>query len=182
MSDALIPVITDVGLAAVFAASNAGLQADITHIALGDHGRTPNKNETALVSERMRVPIADGTRIDPHQIHMTGVAEGDAEFWIKEIGFFLADGTLLAVWSSQTPIAFKSAQVPLLLGFDLVLAALPEDSVNIICTEPDMSLAAYVDKFISNAAATIATEAGVIKNAHWNMQLSEKIRLMEKNT
>lgn len=182
MSEALKPVITDVGLAAVFAANNAGLQADITHIGLGDYGRIPNKNETTLRAEKMRVPIADGTRLDPHQIHMTGVADGVKEFWVKEIGFFLSDGTLLAVWSDVKPIAFKSAEVPFLMAFDLLLTALPADSVNIICTDTDLSLAAYAEKFISNAAATITTEARVIKNAHWNMQLSEKIRLMEINT
>ncbi len=160
MSNALIPVITTRGLSAVFNGQNTGLTAEITHMALGDNGRKPSKNEVGLVNERMRIPIADGERIDDHQIHLTGVADGDTEFWVREIGFILK-------------------AVPLLLAFDLVLAALPANSVNIISTGAGLSLAAYADKFISNAAATISTQAKVIKNAHWNMQLSEKIRLME---
>lgn len=179
MSKALIPVITTRGLAAVFNAQNTGLSAEITHIALGDHGRTPSKNEVGLVNERMRIAIADGVRIDDHQIHLTGIADGSSEFWVREIGFILADGNMLAVWSDIDPLAYKSAEVPLLLAFDLVLAALPANSVNIIGTDKEMSLAAYADKFISNAAASINTSTGVIKNAHWNMQLSEKIRAME---
>ncbi len=175
----LIPVITEAGLAAVFNATNSGLSADITHMALGDNGRTPSSNETALVNERMRIAIADGERIDPHQIHVTGVAEGATEFWVREIGFILSDGTMLAVWSDNKPLAFKSDQVPLLLAFDLVLAALPAESVNVIGSGMGLSLVAYADKFISNAAACINTSTGVIKNAHWNMQLSEKIRSME---
>lgn len=182
MSNALIPVITTRGLAAVFNAQNTGLAAEITHIALGDNGRTPSKNEVGLVSEKMRIPIADGERIDDHQIHLTGLADGDKEFWVREIGFILSDGTMLAVWSDTNPLAYKSAEVPLLLAFDLVLAALPANSVNIIGTGANLSLAAWGDKFISNAAATISTQVNVIKNAHWNMQISEKIRLMETNT
>lgn len=182
MSNALIPVITTRGLAAVFNAQNTGLATDITHIALGDNGRTPSKNEVGLFNERMRVAVADGERIDDHQIHLTGMADGSPEFWVREIGFILADGTMLAVWSDTDPLAYKSAEVPLLLAFDLVLAALPANSVNIIGTDANLSLAAYANKFISNAAATISTQARVITNAHWNMQLSEKIRLMEANT
>lgn len=177
----LIPVITDDGLAAVFNASNSGLSADITHMALGDHGRTPDSQEKGLVNERMRIAIAEGERIDPHQIHVVGLAEGDVDFWVKEIGFVLSDGTFLAIWSDTKPLAFKSSAVPLLLAFDLVLAALPAESVNVIGSGMGLSLAAYADKFISNAAAAIGAHAGVVKSAHLNMQLSEKIRLMETN-
>lgn len=179
MTTALIPVITTKGLAAVFNAQNDGVAAKITHIGLGEHGRTPSKNELALTSERMRVPIADGQRIDEHQIHVTALADGETEFWVKEIGFFLEDGTMLAVWSATQPLAYKSAMVPLLLGFDLKLEALPAGSVTVTGTGANLSLAAYSDKFISNATHSIKAQVGVIKNAHWNLKLSEKLRLTE---
>ncbi|HCE2656912.1 TPA: phage tail protein [Vibrio parahaemolyticus] len=155
MSKALIPVITTRGLAAVFNAQNTGLSAEITHIALGDNGRTPSKNEVGLVNERMRIAIADGERIDDHQIHLTGLADGDTEFWVREIGFILKDGTMLAVWSDTDPLAYKSAEVPLLLAFDLVLAALPANSVNIIGTGANLSLAAWGEQLASVAAANV---------------------------
>lgn len=179
MTTALIPVITNKGLAAVFNAQNDGVSAKITHIGLGQHGRTPSKNELALVSEKMRIPIADGERVSDHQIHLTALADDEKEFWVKEVGFFLEDGTMLAVWSSTQPLAYKSAMVPLLLGFDLALEALPAQSVTVEGTGADLSLAAYADKFISNATHSIQAQIGVIKNAHWNLQLSEKIRVME---
>ncbi len=179
MSNALIPVITTRGLAAVFNGQNTGVNAEITHIALGDHGRTPSKNEVGLVSEKMRIPIADGERIDEHQIHVTGLADGDKEFWVREIGFILADGTMLAVWSDTDPLAYKSAEVPLLLAFDLALEALPAGSVEITSTGANLSLAAYTDKFICTATHSINAQTGVIKNAHWNLTLSEKLRAME---
>ncbi|MDN4697151.1 phage tail protein [Vibrio parahaemolyticus] len=136
-------MITTRGLAAVFNGQNTGVNAEITHVALGDHGRTPSKNEVGLVSEKMRIPIADGERIDEHQIHVTGLADGDKEFWVREIGFILADGTMLAVWSDTDPLAYKSAEVPLLLAFDLALEALPADSVIIKSTGANLSLAAW---------------------------------------
>ncbi|HAS3046046.1 TPA: phage tail protein [Vibrio parahaemolyticus] len=148
-------MITTRGLAAVFNAQNTGLAAEITHIALGDNGRTPSKNEVGLVSEKMRIPIADGERIDDHQIHLTGLADGDKEFWVREIGFILSDGTMLAVWSDTNPLAYKSAEVPLLLAFDLVLAALPANSVNIIGTGANLSLAAWGEQLAAVATANV---------------------------
>ncbi len=159
MTTALIPVITTKGLAAVFNAQNDGVAAKITHIGLGEHGRTPSKNELALTSERMRVPIADGQRIDDHQIHVTALADGETEFWVKEIGFFLEDGTMLAVWSATQPLAYKSAMVPLLLGFDLKLEALPAQSVTVVGTGANLSLAAWGEQFTANSAATVANMA-----------------------
>lgn len=155
MSNALIPVITTKGLAAVFNGQNTGVSAEITHIALGDNGRTPSKNEVSLVNERMRIPIADGERIDDHQIHVTGLADGNTEFWVREIGFILSDGTMLAVWSDTDPLAYKSAEVPLLLAFDLVLAALPANSVNIIGTGANLSLAAWGEQLAATATANV---------------------------
>ncbi|HCG9411602.1 TPA: phage tail protein [Vibrio parahaemolyticus] len=179
MSNALIPVITDRGLAAVFNSQSDGLAARITHMALGDNGRKPSKNETRLVSERIRIPIAEGTRIDPHQIHLAGLADGDKQFWVREIGFMLDDGTMLAVWSDVDPLAYKSAAVPLLLAFDLKLAALPANSVTITGSGGDLSLAAYANKFIANVYSTMLSNAAAIQAAHENLKLSERVRELE---
>lgn len=159
MTIALIPVITTKGLAAVFNATADGFAAKITHIALGDHGRRPSKNEFGLVNERMRISIADGQRIDEHQIHVTALADGEVEFWVKEIAFILEDGTTLALWSDVDPLAFHSKMVPLLLGFDLVLTALPAQSVTVVGTGANLSLAAWGEQFTANSAAAVANMA-----------------------
>lgn len=157
---ALIPIITTKGLAAVFNAENTGVAAKITHIALGDNGRTPSKGELGLVNERMRIPIADGERVNDHQIHVTALADGSTEFWVREIGFMLEDGTMLAVWSDKdSPLAYKSAQVPLLLAFDLVLEALPAQSVTVVGTGADLSLAAFAEHQTALAAANVGNMA-----------------------
>ncbi|SIO94664.1 phage tail protein [Vibrio spartinae] len=184
MSDtvALVPVITNKGLAAVFNQNNDGMAARITQIALGDHGRNPSKTELGLVSEKMRIAIADGQRIDDFQIHLTALLSGGIAFWVKEIAFILEDGTTLAIWSDTVPLAYHSLNVPLLLAFDLVLAALPAQSVTVVGTGANLSLAAWGEQYISSVIAAITAGTAAIKNAHWNMQLSEKLRLMENNS
>lgn len=151
----LIPIITTPGLAAVWAADAAGLSAQITHIALGAEGYDPDRAQLALRAEVQRVAIADGQRVSDTQIHVTALADGAADYWVKEVGFFLADGTLFAVWSSGTPMAYKSALVPLLLGFDLVLAALPADSVTVVGTGVNLSLAVWGEQFAAQSAAIV---------------------------
>lgn len=153
---ALVPVITLDGINAVFNAQGDGVAARVTHIALGSHGRTPSADETDLQQERRRVPIADGERIGNQQIHVTGVVDGDGpEFWVREVGFILDDGTMLAVWSDDRPLAYISNSVPLLLAFDLRLEALPAESVTVESTGADLSLAAWGEQYAANAAATL---------------------------
>lgn len=161
---ALIPIITTKGLAAVFNAENTGYAAKITHIALGDNGRTPSKGELGLTNERMRIPIADGERVDDHQIHVTALADGNTEFWVREIGFMLEDGTMLAVWSDKdSPLAYKSTSVSLMLAFDLVLEALPAESVTVIGTGANLSLAAWGEQFAAIASASVGNMARHVK-------------------
>jgi phage-related tail fiber protein len=128
----LTPLITTAGLNAVINATNDGVNAKIVSIVLGDTAWEPDASADALQNERARVPITSSTRISPTQIHLTAIENGDVEYWVREIGFVLEDGTLLAVWSQpdqDRPLAYKAASIDLLLGFDLVLSALPADSV-----------------------------------------------------
>ncbi|MGL4869921.1 MAG: phage tail protein [Aeromonas veronii] len=153
----LIPVITKAGLKAAFTADNQGIAAKITHIALGDVGRVPSNTETKLRGEKLRIQVADGERVSDTQIHITGVADSGPAFWVKEIGFFLEDGTLFALWSDVDPLAYKSAnnKVPLLLAFDLVLDAVPAGSITVEGTGADLSLAAWGEQYVSSAAAIV---------------------------
>lgn len=129
------PIITNAGLAAVLNATDDGLSARITHVALGDNAWTPDNTAVALQSERQRVAVSNGSRIQPNQIHITAVENGSTNYWIRELGFILDDGTLLAVWSDPSqPLAYKAAGVDVLLAFDLVLSALPDDSVTVVGT------------------------------------------------
>ncbi|MDM9557333.1 phage tail protein [Pseudomonas asiatica] len=132
MTTPLQPVITTAGLAAIWRADNTGVAAQITHIGLGTTGYTPTKTQTALRTRKGLYPISDGQRLSSTLLHLTAVADDALEYWVREVGFYLADGTLLAVWSDPTvALAYKSPSAQLLLAYDLSLSALPADSVTI---------------------------------------------------
>jgi hypothetical protein len=134
MSSAFKPVITQAGITAVFNATNSGLEANIVSVALGDLGWEPSASATKLKREKRRVPVGNGDQLSPNQIHITAIEDGtQAGYWVREVGFYLEDGTLLAIWSHPTqPLAYKAPGVDLLLAFDIVLSALPANSINVI--------------------------------------------------
>jgi hypothetical protein len=141
MSTPLQPVITKAGLGAVWNETNTGLSAQITHVVLGTAGYTPNNEQKSLRAQVAKYPIAGGERLSGTLIHLTALADGNAEFWVREIGFVLADGTLLAVWSHPTEIlTYKAAGTDLLLAYDLSLSALPADSVTIVSSAAGLNL------------------------------------------
>ncbi|MDN7142691.1 phage tail protein [Pseudomonas sp. JQ170] len=132
MSIPLQPLITKAGLAAIWRADNTGVSAEITHVVLGSAGYTPRTDQKSLQAQVAKYPIAGGERLSSTQIHMTALADDERAFWVREIGFLLSDGTLLAVWSHPTEaLTYKPADADLLLAYDVSLAALPADSVTI---------------------------------------------------
>lgn len=177
---ALTPVITNAGLAAIVSSQNDGVNAKITHVALGSSGREPTKAERSLVNERLRVPIAGGSRVSDTQIHLTALAEHPTlNFWVYEIGFFLEDGTMLAVWSDTNPLAYKSAGVDLLLAFDLVLSALPAASVTVEEGDSALSLAATAEQLTQMAAAQMAEMNRGLAREDENAALTARVRANE---
>ncbi|WNO10440.1 phage tail protein [Teredinibacter sp. KSP-S5-2] len=167
MAIALVPTITSAGLAAVFNATNDGLQARLTQVVFGEQGWTPDQNATHLRAEKNRVDIEGGSRVNQTQIHITAIENGNQEYWVREIGFLLSDGTLFAVWSdAQQPLAWKSADVDLLLAFDMVLSALPDDSVVVEGTGGfNLSPATEDEIGLVRLATEAEARAGVINTA-----------------
>ena len=141
MSTALQPVITKAGLSAIWRQDNTGVAAQITHVVVGTTGYTPVNTQTALRAQVAKFPISDGKKLSTTLLHVTALADGPLAIWVREIGFLLSDGTLLAVWSSAgDPLAFKPADADLLLAYDLSLTALPPDSVTITSTGAGLNL------------------------------------------
>ena len=165
----LTPTLTDAGLAAVVNGQATGLAAEITHVALGEVGYQPDRGATALRGERQRVAVAGGERTDARRIHLTALADGDLEYKIREVGFFLADGTLLALYSrSGSTLVTKTAGVDLLLAFDLAIEALPAESVEIRSGEGDLSLF-----YATDFAALVAAQANAARR---EMRLRDTVR------
>lgn len=185
MSTPLQPVITKAGLAAILRADNTGIAAQITHIALGTSGYTPSAEQKSLVAQVAKYPIAGGERLSSTLLHLTALADGDRAFWVREIGFLLSDGTLLAVWSdSSTPLAYKSASTDLLLAYDLSLAALPADSVTIVSNEAGLSLslagplAAQAQALIAEQLRGLQRQDQIDQQGQWQRVAGEQVALL----
>lgn len=171
---ALIPKITDAGLAAVFNASNDGLEAKISHIAFGDGdtgtgaaGYAPTGHETALKHERVRIPVGGGKRLAPHEIEVQALLDTGPEHWITEVGFVLEDGTLLAVWSDpDVMLAYKADGVPIVVALNLVLQGVPPDSVNVTISGPSVNIT-MLENVVSTAANFMRT---------WRRMMASEVR------
>ena len=149
MTQPFQPVVTKAGLHAVFNTSSSGFAANVVNIGLGEGGWEPDDTATELKDEKRRIAIGNSNPISDTQIHITAIEEGEEHsYWVREIGFYLDDGTLLAIWSHPDhPIAYKAAGVDLLIAFDLALGSLPKDSINVIGTGTVSLTPARTDKY-----------------------------------
>lgn len=163
MSTPLQPLITKAGLAAIWRADSTGVAAEITHIVVGTSGYTPANTQTALRAQVAKYAISDGQRLSESLIHVTAVADDTKAFWVREVGFLLSDGTLLAIWSHPTEaLTYKSANAELLLAYDLSLTALPAGSVTITSTGAGLNLTLSAE-LAALATAQIAAQLRGVK-------------------
>ncbi|AZF51621.1 Phage tail fiber protein [Pseudomonas sp. R4-34-07] len=124
---------TSKGLDEVLQAKNQGLKAEITHIGAGTGRYNPDGTEVALHDERQRVAIVDYEDLGERQLRMAALFDGDGEYEIGEFGFYLASGTLLAVYSvAGKLLTYKAAAARVLQKFTLDISPLPADSVTIV--------------------------------------------------
>jgi hypothetical protein len=155
IQDKLIPVITEVGRQASFNADVQGLKVNIKYIAIGSGRYEPNKTMTALQDEKLRVPI-QSSEIDKtnYQITLNSIfKDEEKEFWITEIGFFLEDGTLFAIWSDKTKaLSYKSIFSKPIFAFTLKLVDVNIDSINIVDNGLDLKLN-YLNEFLLTTGA-----------------------------
>ncbi|WP_026190729.1 phage tail-collar fiber domain-containing protein [Methylobacterium sp. WSM2598] len=155
MSDPLVLTLTRPGLAACVRAQGDGLQAVVDRVAVGRGvasgliyaGYTPSKDATALQNEVIRVPVISGSKLGaPGQARFRVLAEvpktsSPSEYAIREVGFYLSDGTLLALWSDPTPgfvLASKTALADVAFSMDLVLDQIPTNALTLAVLEPEI--------------------------------------------
>lgn len=141
---ALLPAFTSAGLAAIAAAHGQGLSLKITHLAFGDTAYdvrdgdgvplAAGRARVALENERVRVAVAAGNAVTPNSILVVGeVPAAIPEFWIKEVGFFAEDGTLVAVWSmADQTLGWRGANAPWLFKFVLSWSDLPPNAITVV--------------------------------------------------
>lgn len=104
-------ILTNVGAAKLANATALGTQLEITHMAVGDGGGglpIPNPAQTALIGERRRAAINLLT-IDPLNnsqiISEQVIPEDVGGWWIREVGLFDKDGSLVAI--ANCPETYK---------------------------------------------------------------------------
>ncbi|MBS3892287.1 phage tail protein [Serratia marcescens] len=104
-------IVTDGGKALIATAIKGGSTINITQLAIGDgNGKpvTPHHDQTALVHEVLRLDVnaikQNGTT-DNQVVAQAVIPASQGGFYIREVGLFTAQGTLLAV--SQFPETYK---------------------------------------------------------------------------
>ncbi len=132
-------ILTEAGLEAALAAKRGGFAVDITHMAAGDaayeieteaSGRTA---QTELQNELQRVEISEAIERGNGQTSIAAVFDGPGDFYVREIGILLDDGTLYAVVSHPRQAMFwKSAISTGYVTVDLVLGAADPENVRVI--------------------------------------------------
>ncbi|CAM3836581.1 phage tail protein [Xenorhabdus thuongxuanensis] len=103
MSTKYIALLTQAGTEKLEKAASSGIKLEITHMAVGDGGGsspTPNVNQSGLVNEKHRAEL-DALLVNPQTpgqvIAEQILPEGEGNWWVREIGLFDKDGTLIAV-------------------------------------------------------------------------------------
>ena len=115
---ALILQLTDAGLAAIQGEVGSDA-AIIAQLALSDTPFTAAPTLTALPGEFKRLGAVSGTPVAPNMVHMTARDTSADVYDATGLGLFLADGTLLAAYSSADPILSKAQLAFALFAFDI---------------------------------------------------------------
>lgn len=175
MSETFSPVVTVAGFNAAFAAKSNGFAVEITHIAVGHSGYSVATNsdgkatQTALVNERQRVPVQDVRDVGNGQKDISFVVDGAGQYFIREVGFYLADGTLFAVASDPTQgLVWKSEISRAAISLELVFDAVDPDSVTINSNGPPLQL------LITQELATLSAMA--MRQGLENLRLADRIK------
>ncbi|MBU2707550.1 tail fiber domain-containing protein [Zooshikella marina] len=154
MGNILKPVITRQGISALIHSNSRGLQAEISHVAVGNAHGDGNKAKdnavntaTQLVNEMVRCEVSGGQIIGDHQnqLHLTATIKSEEQIDIYEVGFYLKTGELFAIYASESKLVQTIAGGEFQMIFDLVLTATDGDFININCSDNATCCAAKID-------------------------------------
>ncbi|ELH9434878.1 phage tail protein [Vibrio vulnificus] len=175
----LAVTITEQGLAECISAKESGIQAWIKWISAGDRAYTPSPTQTKLQNEQQRVEISEYKDTGATSLQCTAKFSGDDEYSIREIGIWLSTGTLLGVISApNTTLNYKAAKAHVVIPFTMDLSALPTDSLEVVVGVENINI--LIDaEMMMQAVAFVGSQTVQVKQSHMQMQLSERIRLME---
>lgn len=179
MSDQLKLVITRKGLDECISAKSKGINLNLKWVSAGDRAYTPNPDQTTLVNEIQRVEFGEYKDLGSNQLQAVGKFSGPQEYPVKELGFWLETGTLLGVISApNTTLNYKAKDGHCIQPITLDLSALPSDTVTVVVGTENLNI--LIDtEMMMDAVAFVRSQVIQTKQAHMQMQLSEKLRNLE---
>lgn len=154
-------ILTTAGKAAIVAANNTGTNpVTINRVGVGSASWTPTAAATALSAEIKKITTIGGAAVADDTIHVTASDTSSDVYTVREIGLFLTDGTLLAVYSQSAAIITKGADTVALIAADLVITGLPAGSVTVGDVTFDYPQATETVKGVAELATTAEAQAG----------------------
>ena len=146
-------IITNTGDARLSAALGTETAVEITHVALGDGNGAvydPGYGQAELKNELARVPIKRRHFADDNAWRITAEfnANETPAFWVREIGFFDAEGDLIFLWAGTDISPRQTGAVDYLLDKIMTLDRV-KDGVVVIGAQDDE----VFDTALTNAIA-----------------------------
>jgi len=170
MTQKYYAIVTNLGAAKIANAAALGTKLNITQMAVGDGGGTlptPNASQTKLVNEVRRAAI-NTLSIDPanasQMIAEQIIPETSGGFWIREMGLFDADGTLIAL--CNTPETYKPALQEGSGRTQTVRMILIVNSTDAITLKIDPSVVLATRQYVDNMAIEVRQYADGLMNDH----------------
>lgn len=170
MTQKYYAIVTNLGAAKIANAAALGTKLNITQMAVGDGGGTlptPNASQTKLVNEVRRAAInslsidaANASQVIAEQV----IPETEGGFWIREMGLFDADGTLIAV--CNTPETYKPALQEGSGRTQTVRMILIVNSTDAITLKIDPSVVLATRKYVDDSILTVRQYADKLMADH----------------
>lgn len=170
MTQKFYAIVTNLGAAKIANAAALGTKLNITQMAVGDGGGTlptPNASQTKLVNEMRRAAIntlsidpANASQVIAEQV----IPETEGGFWIREMGLFDADGTLIAV--CNTPETYKPALQEGSGRTQTVRMLIVVNSTDAITLKIDPAVVLATRQYVDNAAIEVKAYADGLLNNH----------------
>lgn len=164
-------LLTDIAEAKITAAAGSGTAVAITHIALGD-GRgasyAPNYSQTTLRREKARQAIQTRHIVGTNAWRVKAEFDPDTPaFAVREMGFFDADGDLIAIWAGNDVVARQTGAITYLVDHVLSFSRVADGLV--IVNAPDdqaYDIAVATGTAIANLQLQQLRHADALRAAH----------------
>ncbi|MCS6237143.1 phage tail protein [Shewanella baltica] len=173
--DELKLVITTKGLNECISAKSKGIKAELQWVSVGDRAYTPNKDQTTLQNELQRVEFGEYKDTGDSTLQAAAKFSGPQEYPIREIGFWLASGTLFGVISApNTTLNYKPKNGHCIQPLTLDLTALPSNTVTVVVGTENLNIL-IDEEFIKMAIAQVDTMHRQIKQEFRLLDLEKKL-------